>query len=1024
MKKILLLLMLFCTYGMAYAQLSVSGKVTIGAGGEGLPNVSIAIKGTGVGTTTDVNGNYTLSLPNGNATLTFSYIGFITQEVAVNNRAVVNVVMEEDFTELGEVVVIGYGVQEKKLVTGATVNVSGEKLLSLSNTNALQALQGQTAGVKITSTSGQPGAGFDVVIRGVGTNGNSSPLYVVDGLPVGDISYLNNADIQSIDILKDAASSAIYGSRAANGIVLITTKKGSAGKAQLTFDSYYGVQQVANQLELLNAREYATIMNEQAINSGKLPYYTNAQIAALGEGTNWLDEILVNNAVTQNYALGLQGGSDNSIYSTSLSYTQQEGIVGGADFSNYERYVVRVNSQHNLYNDIITLGQNLTFSYVNQIGIPDQGQYYNNFRGAFNTHPLMPVYDVNGNFYNNAPQNGMPAAFIDQGTHANPYASLVYNNQREGGNQRLVGNVYMEVEPIQDLIFRTSLGIEHSTGESRSYTPVYELSIYSFADTSSVNQSFNKNLNWNWENTVRYKKYFGEHQVDFLAGISAQKWRGASMSATNANLAFSNFKFAYLGNTTYANGPRMSVSGSGYENSLASYFGRVIYNYQEKYLLNATFRADGTSNFAKGYRWGYFPSVSAGWVVSNEDFFQNSPVSFFKLRASWGQNGNNFVPAFRYLAPIAVTNANYTFGNQEGQLVPGANPSRISNPALQWETSEQLDIGFDAELFEGKLTANFDWYQKTTKDWLIQPPILATAGAEAPYINGGNVVNTGIELVIGWREKKGDFNYSVSVNGSYNDNEVKEIPTEGGIIHGQSNELWNNAPEFYRAQEGFPVGYFWGYETLGIFQNESEVSAYRKGETLIQPDAKPGDLIFRDVNGDGSITNDDKTIIGDPNPDFIYGFNITADYKGFDLLINANGVAGNQLVQSYRAVTDQYSNYSKEILNRWHGEGTSNEIPRLYENGKNYTVFSDIYVKDGDFLRINNITVGYDLARLINHKSFSQVRFYITAQNPFTFTKYTGMDPEIGYGQTFARGVDIGYYPRPRVFMAGLNMKF
>lgn len=1020
MKKVLLLLVMsFGISGMAYAQLTISGKVTISADGTPLPGASVVIKETGTGQITDADGNYSLTLPSGNETIVISYVGFVTQEIAVNGRTTLNVSMQEDMTSLGELVVIGYGVQEKKLVTGATVNVSGEKLQSLSNTNALQSLQGQTAGVNITSTSGQPGAGFDVVIRGVGTNGNSSPLYVVDGLPVGDISYLNNADIESIDLLKDAASAAIYGSRAANGIVLITTKQGKVGKAQLSFDSYYGVQQVANKIEMLNAREYATILNEQAINSGKLPYYTNAQISAMGEGTDWIDQILVDNAVTQNYSVGLQGGNGGSVYSTSFSYTQQEGIVGGPDYSNYERFVARINSEHKLYNDIITIGENLTFSYVQQVGIADQGQYYNNLRGAFNTNPMIPVYDTKGEFYNNA-----QGEFIDQGTHSNPYASLVYNNQREGGNQRLVGNVYVEAEPIDGLTFRSSIGIEIGTGQSRSLTPVYQLSIYDFQDTSSVNQSLNKNLNWNLENTLRYDKNFGAHELQVLVGASAQKWSGESVSATNANLAFNGLKFAYLGNTTYANGPRMSVSGSGYESTIASYFARVMYNYDEKYLFTATMRSDGTSNFAKGNRWGYFPSVSAGWVASNEDFFPTSPLTFLKIRASWGQNGNNFVPAFRYLAPIAVTNYNYNFGTAEGQLVPGAIPNRISNPDLQWETSEQINIGADAEFLDGQIFANIDWYRKSTKDWLIQPPILATAGAEAPYINGGNVVNTGLELVLGWKDQVGEVDYSISVNGAYNNNEVQNIPTEDGIIHGQANELWNNAPEFYRAQEGFPVGYFWGYKTLGIFQNEAEVSAYRGVEGPIQPNALPGDLIIQDTNEDGVITDADKTIIGDPNPDFVFGFNITAEYKGFDLLVNANGVLGNQLVQSYRSVTDQYSNFTKDILNRWHGEGTSNELPRLYENGRNYSNFSDIFVKDGDFLRINNITLGYDLTKVIQSEFFNQVRVYFTAQNAFTFTKYSGMDPEIGYGQTFARGVDVGYYPRPRVFMAGLNIKF
>lgn len=1021
MKKVLLLLVMsfgFC--GMTYAQFTVKGNVTSSTDGIGLFGVTVFLKGTTNGVTTDVDGNYTLNIPSGNQTLVFSYVGFTSQEIEVQGRSTIDIILQEELTSLGEVVVIGYGTQKKKLVTGATVNVDGEKLEALSNTNALQSLQGQTAGVNITSTSGQPGAGFDVVIRGVGTNGNSSPLYVVDGLPVGDITYLNNADIESIDVLKDAASAAIYGSRAANGIVLITTKKGSAGKPQLSFDSYYGVQQIANQVDMLNAREYATIMNEQAINSGKLPYYSNAEIAALGEGTDWFGNILVDDAVTQNYSVGLQGGNNGSIYSTSFSYTGQEGIVGGRDYSNYERYVARVNSEHKLIDDIITIGENLTYSYVKQVGIADGGQYSNQLRGAFNTHPLMPVYDDQGNFYNNA-----QGEFIDQGTQSNPFGNLAYNNNSEGGNQRLVGNVYLAVEPIEGLKFRTSFGVESSTGQGRSYRPVYELSIYDFNDTSSVSQNANENLNWNWENTVSYQKDFaGGHHAEVLVGSSAQKWRGSWLSASNANLAFDDLKYAYLGNTTYANGPRMGVDGEGYESSLASYFARLLYDFDEKYMFTATMRADGTSNFAEGNRWGYFPSVSAGWVMSSEEFFQSRIVSFMKLRASWGQNGNNFVPAFRFLAPIAVTNANYSFGQGEGQLVPGAVPNRISNPDLQWETSEQLDIGLDIELLEGKIFANIDWYKKTTKDWLIQAPILATAGAEAPYINGGNVTNTGIELVLGWKESIGDLDYSLSFNGAYNKNEVNDIPAEGGIIHGSSNELWNNAPEFYRAQEGFPVGYFWGYETLGVFQNEAEVSAYRMGSEPIQPNALPGDLIIKDVNGDGRITDDDKTMIGDPNPDFVFGFNITANYKGFDLLVNANGVIGNQLVQSYRSVTDQYSNYTREILNRWHGEGTSNEMPRVYENGRNYANFSDIYVKDGDFLRINNITVGYDLSNVIKKDAFKKVRVFLTGQNLFTFTKYSGMDPEIGYGQTFARGVDVGYYPRPRVFMAGVNLKF
>ena len=1023
MKKILLLLLLFSICAIARAQFQVSGTVAASADRQGFPGVSVIVKGTTVGTTTDMNGRYSLDIPSGTETLVFSFIGFITAEVEVNNRAVIDVLMTEDITELEEIVVIGYGTQKKRLVTGATVKVDGEKLQELSQNNALQGLQGKMAGVNITSTSGQPGAGFDVVIRGVGTNGNAGPMYIVDGMPVGEIDYLNPNDIESIDVLKGAAAAAIYGFRGANGVVQITTKKGTPGKTQLTFDSYYGTQRIGNKLELLNAREYATIMNEQAINSGKLPYFTNAEIAALGKGTDWLDQIMVDNAITQNYSVGLQGGNDISVFSGSISYTGQEGIVGGGNYSNSDRYVFRINSEHTFLNNLVTIGENLTYSYFKKIGIDDDGQYSNHFRGAFNTNPLIPVYDAEGGFYDNS-----GGEFIDGGTQASPYAQLIYFNQRDNATQRMVGNMFLEVEPIEGLSLRSTIGIENYSDNNRNFTPVYKLSIYSFRDTSTVTQSASHTLTWNWENTARYRKGFGAHNVELLVGTTAIKSQGSSLSATNANLAFTNFKFAYLGNTTYANGPRMSVDGNASEpNAVNSYFGRILYDFDEKYLLNFSFRADGSSKFAKSQRWGYFPSVSAGWVISKENFFANTllPVDFLKLRASWGQLGNNFVDPFRYLSPIAISNTNYTFGNSEGALTPGAYPNRISNPNLKWETAEQVGLGLDAEFMNGRLITTIDLYKKTTKDWIIQPPVLATVGAEAPWINGGNVVNQGVELQLGWNETRRDFQYSIALSGAFNSNEVKQIPTEGGIIHGETNELWNNAPEFYRVQEGKPVGFFWGYETLGVFQNETEVNNYVNGEgELLQPDALPGDLILKDHNGDGRISLEDKTMIGDPNPNLVYGFTVSCSYKGFDLIINANGVAGNQLVQSYRSVTDQYSNYSKEILNRWHGEGTSNRLPRLTENGKNYATFSDIYIKDGGFLRINNITVGYDLANLIPSEKIRQVRVYLTAQNLFTLTRYSGMDPEIGYGQTFARGVDIGYYPRPQVFLGGLNVKF
>ncbi|UII24602.1 TonB-dependent receptor [Fulvivirga maritima] len=1019
MKKILLMLLSFCFYEMAYAQHPVQGTVT--AGGESVPGVSVMVEGTTSGTTTDIEGNYSLDVATGNETLVFSFIGYATQVVPLNGRTKLDINLEEDVTELQEVVVIGYGTQKKNLVTGATVKVSGDDLEKLSNTNALQSMQGQSPGISITSQSGQPGSDFNVNIRGVGTTGDASPLYIVDGMPVDNINYLNNADIASIDVLKDAASAAIYGSRAANGVVQITTKQGKAGGAKLSFDAYYGVQSIGHKLELLDAREYATMMNEQAINSGNSPYFTNQEIAQLGEGTDWLDQVIVDNAKMQNYNLGLTGGNENSVYSSSLSYTQQEGVLGGKDLSNYERYVFRMNSEHHLYDDIITLGENITYSYVNQNGIQDDGLYNNSFRSAFNTHPLMPVFNPDGTLYSNA-----QGEFIDAGGLSNPYAEMIYFNQNESNNQRMVGNIYLEAEPIEGLTFKTRLGVTNYTSAYHSYTPAYELSISTRQDTSSVSQSSDRQLSWNWENTLKYHFMAGLNDFEVLLGTTWQKWDYSSVRAVNANSVFDDLEHAYINNTTYTNGIRMQVGGEAWEETLQSFFGRVLYNYDEKYLLNATFRYDGSSKFADGNRWGFFPSFSAGWVASYEDFFKNLnlPVNFLKLRASWGQNGNNRLQRFAFASPIKI--AYYSLGTSEPGLVTGAIPYRLANPDLIWETSEQIDIGLDAEFLDRRLSASVDWYRKSTKDWLVKPNIVATAGSEEePFINGGLVVNKGLELALSWSDQKGDFNYTISANGAYNQNEVKEIPRADGFIDGGENELWNNAPRFYRAQEGFPIGYFWGYETNGVFQNEEQIQNYRNSEgQLIQPDAEPGDLIYKDRTGDGRITSDDKTEIGNPNPDLVYGFNITLGYKGFDFSINANGVAGNQLVQSYRNSTGQYSNYSKEILDRWHGEGTSNELPRITENGKNYTQFSDIYIKDGDFLRINNITLGYDFSNIIKLQAISQLRFYLTAQNLFTFTKYSGMDPEVGYGSEFTSGVDIGYYPRPRVLMAGVNVKF
>ncbi|OIV43576.1 SusC/RagA family TonB-linked outer membrane protein [Flavobacterium johnsoniae] len=1015
--------------GFAQAQSrSVSGNVTSAVDGMGIPGATVAVEGTKIGAATDFDGNYKIEAKTGDV-LVFTFIGFKSQKITVGTQKTINVVLQEETSELKEVVVIGYGSQKKTLVTNAVTQVSGENLVKTNTTNALQALQGQAAGLQVTSTSGQPGESLNVVIRGVGSTAGSTPLYVVDGILTGDISYLNNSDIESISVLKDAASAAIYGSQASNGVVLVTTKKGKRGATgQITFDQYYGVQSVARKIDMLDAREYATILNESRVNSGNTPYFTNAQIAGMGSGTNWMDKMLTDNAATKNFSFGASGGSDTSVYSTSLSYLGQEGVVGGKDLSNYERYNFRFNSEHKLYKDVLTIGENLSFAYVDKNGIGVGNQYNNSLRSAFQATPLLPMYDANGNYFDTSSSTEPWLSGV-----ANPYALMVYNNQNESNNQKLLGNVYLQIQPIKNLTFKTTLGLDYNVDEGHSYSPFYRLSIYANSAFDRVNQDMFKSKSINWDNLLTYKFDVADnHHFEALAGTSFINYDQTSIEAANADSVFNDLEHAWIDNTTNKDGARMTMKGSKFENKLMSYFGRLNYNYKETYLLNATLRADGSSKFAPGNQWGYFPSVSGGWIASNEEFLKDSKVvNFLKLRASWGQVGNQSIRPFQYLALVKSNTTNYIFGDKEGVLTPGAYLENIANPSLKWETSEQIDLGFDARFLNNALNVTFDVYKKTNKDWLILAPILATAGANPPFINGGDVVNKGVELSLNYQNKIGDFNYSISANGAYNKNTVGQIPTTDGIIHGLSNELYDNAGEFYRAQNGYPLGYFWGYKTGGVFQNQEQIDNYKSANgVVLQPTAAPGDLIYANTNGDDKIDASDKTSIGNPNPDFTYGFSLSASYKAFDFSLNANGVAGNQIVQSYRNQTNAYGNYTSAILDRWHGEGSSNRIPRVTEDNRNFAQFSDLYVQDGDFLRINTVTLGFDLAKMKQSKPFfaSQFRVYFSVLNLYTFTKYDGMDPEIGFGssdddQKFSSGVDVGYYPRPRTFMLGLNVK-
>lgn len=993
---------------------TVSGKITSSEDGMGVPGASVVVQGAKSGTSTDFDGFYKIGAKKGDIIL-ISFIGFKTQRITVGTQKTINVVLQTESNELKEIVVIGYGTQKKKVSTAATALVSGEDIQQVASLDVVNALQGQASGINVTSTSGQPGAGMVVNIRGVGTAGNSSPLYVVDGVVVDNgIGYLDPSSIERMDVLKDASAGSIYGARAANGVVLVTTKKGKDGKMNVSFNSYAGFQNVAKKLDLLNTQEYTTIMNEARVNSGLTPLYTQAQVAGF-PNHDWQDDLFAEGTVKQNHSLTISGGDQKSTIATGLSYYGQEGMIGSAtNQSQYDRITFNVNSTSEVIKDYLKIGENFSFANIKSSGVADQGIYSNAIRSFLNAAPIDSAYDDNGDFAHSSISTDI----------SNPLGSLYYNNFNETKINRYVGNIFAELKFFRNFTFRTSFGVDMTDNNYRSFRPVYSLSSNNNNTVSSVTQNASKSLGWIFENTLQYKATLKEnHNFDVLVGTSAKKNTSDFMEGTGKNLTFDDFSHAYLSNAT--DQTSNTVKGNRSDYAIQSYFGRLLYDFNNKYLFTATLRRDGSSNFAASNRYGYFPAVSAGWNVDRDFFPESKLVNNLKLRASWGQNGNDQIPAFSYMSTISSYNKNYHFGTGTETLQTGSSPDQLANANLKWETSEQTNFGFDATLFNN-FTITFDYYDKRTKDWLVLASIPAYAGATAPYINGGDIQNKGVEFSLAYRTTFGkDWNFSINGNISHNENKVLRVANSEGIIHGEANLLFQGTDELNRVEVGQPIGYFYGLKTDGIFQNTAEVSAG------VQPNAQPGDIRFVDLNNDGQIDANDKTKIGDPNPDFTYGLNFDLSYKAFDLTINTYGIAGSQNVFGIHDPTRGYTNYTTAVLNRWTTEGSSNSVPRVTygtdANG-NYTKFSDFYVQNADFFRIKNATLGCDLTKLTSKLNFfSKFRLYVAANNLFTFTKYKGMDPEIGFGnsnQSWARGIDVGYYPQPRTYMMGLNVNF
>ena len=1011
---------------------------------------SVVEKGTTNGTVTDFDGNFSLNVKPG-ATIVVSFIGFETQEIKVGEQSNFNITMKDDNAVLDEVVVIGYGVQKKKLVTGATVQVKGEDIAKLNTTNALAAMQSQTPGVSIVQSSGQAGSGFKVNIRGIGTVGDSAPLYVIDGVAGGDINSLNPSDIESIDVLKDAASAAIYGARAANGVILVTTKQGKAGKMQISYDGYVGWQYLAKKPDVLNAQEFIYAQDLIAFNDGQdfknweamLPSDIYGMVKQGWTGTNWLDESYHKGAMVQNHAIGLNGGNEMSVFSLGFAYTDQDGIFGGRNQSKYQRYNVRLNSDHVLLKakdfDVIKIGENMTFSHTSNGGVDTGNMYWNNMHDLLVGNPLLLPYNEDGSYFTNA---DLVARGYNLGsTPPNPLANADTKGLglHENRGWNLFMSAYLQIQPIKDLIFKSQFGYRYWSGSYRSMTRIHANGT-DVATQDGASQSLNVGSSISWENTLAYTKQFGLHNVNVVIGNTIQKnTYGESLNASGKNNLFEDdWGRAWVGNTQNTQLADVSIGGGPQGDwSLASFFGRASYNYNEKYMAQFTLRADGSSNFAPGKRWGYFPSASIGWVVSNEKFMEKagSWLDFLKLRASWGQNGNQSISNFQYLTTFGFAAASgyyYGVGNHTSPTT-GGYANVLQNPDVTWETSEQLDLGIDARFLGGRLGLAFDWYKKTTKDWLLQAPILSVYGLNAPYVNGGDVENKGIEIGLNWNDHIGnDFTYGVNFNISYNKNKVTKINNGEGIIHGPGSVLIQGSDEVFRAQVGEPIGFFYGMKTDGVFQNQAQVDAWKAKYTdnIHGGNPQPGDIIYVDTNGDNVIDLSDRTNIGDPHPDFTAGMNINLGYKGFDFSVTAAGAFGQQILRSTNNDSNMSDNLSQKLVyGSWRGEGTSNFLPKLNNlKNINFMTMSEIWLEDADYVKIQNITLGYDFKQIWKSCPFSQLRVYVAANNLFTFTGYSGMDPELGSeggsGYGWAAGIDNGFYPTPRTYMVGVNIKF
>jgi TonB-linked SusC/RagA family outer membrane protein len=1007
---------LLFTLLMGQAQIKVTGKVISEEDNEPVIGASVSVKGTSVGVISDLDGLFALTVPDAQSIIVVSYIGLETAEFSVGEKTYFEVRLALGVSALNEVVVVGYGSQERSKISGAVSTIGASEIQSTPILRAEQAIQGRVPGVLVTQNSGSPGSPLMVRIRGFGSINSSDPLYIVDGVPVEGIDFLNPNDIETINILKDAASSAIYGARGANGVVLITTFSGASGRdGQVNFHSYYGLQSPWKTLNMLNAREYAILSNEAHINAGRRPLPEFANPDALGTGTDWLSE-LFQVAPMSSHQLSIQGGNERSSYAISGNLFSQDGIVGG-DKAGFERMTVRLNTQHKV-KSWLTVGNTFNYTNLKRRFLPENNEFTTPLVRAMNMDPVTPVRKPDGTFaYSNYSDTDI----------VNPLNQIEQTHDK-WNSDRIVGSIFGELRPLKGLSIRSTMSVDYTFAKRDIFFPRYDLSVDQILTDSPVGEknlvnlvSFNHNTwkNWQWENVAIYDTKINLlHNFSFTLGTTALYNRYDFSGGANTNLPSNDPKDAFIGNTIDPITSQSAYSGAE-ESALLSVFGRINYDFAGKYLFSATLRRDGSSRFGVNNRFGYFPSFSTGWVVSSEDFWDRTFINFFKVRASWGQNGNDRIGNYAF-STVVLPGQNYVFG--PGNVITnGSVPLRAANPDLRWETITQTDIGVDLELFKGKMGIVADYFIKNTFDMLYAVPVLLTAGTEPPIQNIASVSNRGFEFAINYRSLVGEVRYSIGANFSIIDNEVTSLGPGGlPVIAGRVQSANANTT---RTEVGRPIGSFFGFVTDGIFQNQEEINSH----AFQSEGTRPGDIRFMDLNGDGIINELDQTIIGSPIPRYLLGANAEIKYKGFDLQMFWQGTYGNDIYNATVRYDFNYVNRPIDALNRWTGEGTSNSVPRanLFDPNQNARV-SDRFIEDGSFIRLKNLQIGYTLPNQMTKRlGMSNCRFYVSGQNVLTFTRYSGLDPEIGQiGNSLEMGIDKGFYPQPRVFLGGVNVNF